>query len=182
MIISMSIHVHDCPFFPVALQHHRTTPGLQRLTWDTFMPLISTSSAKLLSVPKVCDGIDQSQKPLLNQNPSSSPVHILGSLQRSYPAPPGICHTGTTHLMLWHAWEKMFKKSLKMIEDVQSHSTCGVLKDAMYWYYMVLLYCSRLFGKFWNAAGSGSSVAELPPHNLGDSAGLGVHHGASFCL
>ena len=107
MIRSMSIYVHHRPsmsmivlFFPVALQHHRTTPGLQRLTWDTFMPLISTSSAKLLSVPKVCDGIKQSQKPLLNQNPSSSPVHILGSLQRSYPAPPGICHTGTTHLML----------------------------------------------------------------------------------
>ena len=65
----MSIYVHHRPsmsmivlFFPVAPQHHRTTPGLQRLTWDAFMPLISTSSAKLLSVPKVCDGIDQPQK------------------------------------------------------------------------------------------------------------------------
>ena len=67
---SLSIYVHDCPIFPVALKHHCTTPGLQRLTWDTFMPLISTSSAKLLAVPKVCDGIDVSQKPRLNQNQS----------------------------------------------------------------------------------------------------------------
>lgn len=114
-IISMSIHVHDCPIFsgsPAAPSHNtRPSETHMRYLHATDLHIARKTPLRPQSLRR---NRPITEKSLLNQNPSDlrscikitlmylrcSPVHILGSLQRSYPAPPGICHTGTTHLML----------------------------------------------------------------------------------
>ena len=90
--------------------------------------------------PKFATESTNHRKSLLNQNPSSSPVHILGSLQRSYPAPPGICHTGTTRLMLKNMlgrrcenrWKWLRMYNLTLLEVFWKMQCIGIT-----WYYCI---------------------------------------------
>lgn len=119
----MSIHVHDCPIFsgsPAAPSHntrpsethmrylHATDLHIERKTPLRPQSLrrnqaITEATVESESIIKSCPHLGQLTK-------------VIPSSTRNLP------HWNDTFDAEKHAWEKMLK-SLKMIEDVQSHPT-----------------------------------------------------------
>ena len=144
MIISMSIHVHDCPIFSgsPAAPSHNTRPSETHMRYlhatdlhiERKTPLRPQSLRRNRPITEATVESESIRLKELHQNhfdvPTIQSCPHLGQLTKVIPSSTrNLPHWNDTFDAEKHAWEKMLK-SLKMIEDVQSHST---LLLAVFW-------------------------------------------------